>query len=79
MRRLVRATHPAGYEHLKLCRVRAWPPTGVHRSIRRWSGGQDRYGVMAIATGPEPTLIARPAVLVMILIGVTDPELLLAT
>jgi hypothetical protein len=38
-----------------------------------------RYGVMAMATGLIPTLMARPAALVAVLIGVTVPEMLLAT
>jgi hypothetical protein len=40
---------------------------------------EDRYGVIATATGSEPTLIALPAALVAVLMGVTDPESLLGT
>jgi hypothetical protein len=52
------------------------PATAAARSDGAASGGN---GVIAMASGVLPTVIGVPAVLVAIVIGVTVPELILAT
>ena len=49
---------------------------GLRWARPRLSGG---YGVIAMAPGPIPTLIALRAVLVAMLIGLTVPDLSLTT
>ena len=49
----------------------------VHRDGFQ-AGRPDCYGVIAMATGKSPTLIAFPALLVTVLIGVTECEPLTA-
>src|ERR1022692_4307080 len=48
-------------------------------SLGRGPGCPGGYGVIAMETGKSPTLIALPALLVAVLIGVTVPETALAT
>jgi hypothetical protein len=43
-------------------------------TVGRGPGCPDFYGVIAMASGPTPTLIAVSAVLVAVRIGVTVPE-----
>ena len=55
--------------------------SGVAGASHRWARPRlsGRYGVMAMETGARPTLIAVPALLVTVEIGVTVFEPLLTT